>query len=49
MVVYTSRVVIMKEHIPFCKKHSIRCIGYSVLLTVLSNFERKPAIKDSAF
>ena len=32
VVVYTSRVVIMKEHIPFCKKLSILCIGYSVVV-----------------
>ena len=30
MVVCTSRVVIMKEHIPFCREFRILSIGYKV-------------------
>ena len=28
VIVYTSRVGIMKEHIPFCREINILCIGY---------------------
>ena len=42
VVVYKSRVGIMKEHIPFCRE-------INMLLTVMCNFERKLALKDSAF
>ena len=32
MTVYTSSVVIIKEHIPFCREFSILCIGYRVVV-----------------
>ena len=48
VVVCTSRVVKMKEHLPFCRQFSI-VLKKELLLTVLSNFERESALKDSAF
>ena len=47
MVLCLSRVVKMKEHLPFCSELSILCIE-ELLLTVLSNFEREAPLKDSA-
>ena len=36
MVVYTSRVVKMKEHLPFCKEFSILCIEDIVVVHSVS-------------
>ena len=47
VVVCTSRVVKMKEHLRFCGEFSILCIEF--LLTMLSNIEREAVLKDSAF
>ena len=50
LVVCTSRVVKMKEHLPFCREFSILCIEDRVVANfMLSNFEREEALKDSAF
>ena len=46
VIVYTSRILIMKEHIPFCREFSILSVGYRVA----SDFEKKTRLlKDSAF
>ena len=49
MVVCTSKVVKMKEHLPFCKEFGKFLLKIELLLTVLPNFEREAAFKDSAF
>ena len=49
MVVCTSEVIKMKEHLPFCRKLSILCIESRVVVTTLSNFERETAHRDPAF
>ena len=49
LVVCSSRVVKMKEHLPFCREFSILCIEDELLLTILSNFEREVALKDPVF
>ena len=49
MVICTSRVAKIKEHLPFCKEFSILCIEDRLLLTVLYNFKREAALKDSTF
>ena len=50
MAVYTNRIVKMKEHLPFCREFSILCIeDRELLLILLFNFEKEPALKDSAF
>ena len=36
-IVYTSRILIMKEHIPFCRELSILSVGYRVAV----DFEKK--------
>ena len=49
VVVCTIRVVKMKEHLPFVKNSGYFVFKIDLLITVLSNLERKAAIKDSAF
>ena len=50
MVVCTSRVVKMKEHLPFCREFIAYLeLKIEFLLTVLFNFKREAALKDSAF
>ena len=49
MVVCTSRVLKMKEHLPVHKDSAYFVLKIELLLTLLSDFERKAALKDSAF
>ena len=49
VVVCAIRVVKMKEHLLFVKNSGYFVFKIDLLITVLSNFERKAAIKDSAF
>ena len=35
VVIFTSRVVIMKKHLPFCRELSILCIGYRVVVDLI--------------
>ena len=51
MVAWTSRVVKIKENLPFRKEFSKICIENRVVIdrAVLSNFKRKAVIKESAF
>ena len=46
VVVCTSKVVEMKEHLLFRKEFSIFCIKIELLLSVLPNFERKTQLFD---
>ena len=46
MIVFTIRVVKMKEHLPFCGEFSILVLKIEFLSIVLPNFEREAALKD---
>ena len=46
MVVCKSRVMKMKDHLPFCQEFTIFCIEIEFLFTVL---KEKRLSKDSAF
>ena len=51
MVEIVALVVLtrMKQHVPFCRELSMVCMRIEFLLTMLSNFEREAALKDSVF
>ena len=50
VVVCTSRVVKMKGHLLFCREFTAYLVlKIEFLLTVLLNFKREAALKDSAF
>ena len=46
MVVFTSKVVKMKEHLSFSSEFNTKV---ELLLIVFSNFDREAALIDSAF
>ena len=49
VVVWRSKVLRMKKHLPFCKNPACFVFKIELLLTVLSKFEREAVLKDSAF
>ena len=49
VVACTSKIVKYSEHLPFCRELAYFVLKIELLLTVLSNFESKTALKDSAF
>ena len=51
LVVFTSRVVKIKETLTFCKRvqHTYFVLKIELLLNMLSKFEREEALKDLVF
>ena len=49
MVVCSSRVLKIKDLLKFCKISSYFVLNMELLFSMLSNFEKKLAHKDSAF
>ena len=49
VVVCTSRVVKMKEHLPFVENSAHFVLKIELLLIVFSSFEREEVLKNSTF